>query len=83
MIVRQTQPLAYDQATKTLRKAGSLLIALKTSLKGGDEYFIVPGGPVSRAVARRILQHPDCREADAGLLPGIPQSWSLYGDKTR
>jgi hypothetical protein len=40
------------------------------------EFVIVPGGPVSETVARKLLEHPCCRVVDAGLF-GIAQTWTL------
>lgn len=49
----------------------------QTNGRRGPEYFVVPGGPVTDATARRILDHSLCRKDDPGLFPEAPQSWSL------
>jgi hypothetical protein len=44
------------------------------------DYFVVPGGPVSEATAKQIINHTLCREDDRGLLAETPQSWSFRTD---
>jgi hypothetical protein len=54
---------------------GHLLQEIKSNKK--REFVITPGGPVTEATAKKILEHPLCREVDRGLFPGISQSWTF------
>lgn len=67
--------IKLDRARELLFRTGYLLQKVKSNKK--VDFFITPGGPVTEAVAKRILQHPCCREVDAGLFPEIAQSWTL------
>jgi hypothetical protein len=75
--------LTFDKATDLLRQPGYRLMQFKNNRKkNGHDFYVVPGGFIEEAVARKLLQHPLCHEVDPGLFPGIPQSWSLYyGDQ--
>jgi hypothetical protein len=42
-----------------------------------QEYFVVPGGKISRQNAQAILGRPDVFPFDDGLFPGHPQSWKM------
>jgi hypothetical protein len=70
-----TQRLDYRDALHLMFKPGHRLT--QTNGRHGPEYSVVPGGPVTDATARRILDHSLCRKDDAGLFPEAPQSWSL------
>jgi hypothetical protein len=67
--------LNYGDALRLMFKPGHKLI--QTNGRRGAEYFVVPGGSVTDATARRILDHSLCRKDDPGLFPEAPQSWSL------
>jgi hypothetical protein len=75
-----TRAIPFDTATEMLRQPGYTLMKMFTNTKRGKEYYIVGkrGGPVTDAVAAQILKHPQCHAVDAGLFPGIEQSFSLY-----
>jgi hypothetical protein len=62
-------------ALDLLRQPGHLLCLLHT--RAGRDFFVMPGGPVSEAVAQKILERPDVQPFDSGLLEGHPQSWRL------
>jgi hypothetical protein len=49
----------------------------KNHARGGVEFLIPQVGPVTVAVAQRLLEHPLMHEVDPGLLPGLSQSWSM------
>ena len=57
----------YRDALRLMSKPGHKLT--QTNGRHGPEYFVVPGGPVTDATARRILDHSLCRKDDAGLFP--------------
>jgi hypothetical protein len=63
------------RARALLFRPGYLLQEIKSNRK--REFAVIPGGPVSEDVAKKILEHPLCRVVDPGLFPGIPQSWTL------
>ena len=67
--------MKFDCARELLLRPGHLLQEVKTNKK--VEFFITPGGPVSEAVAKRLLALPYCRAVDAGLFSETPQSWTL------
>lgn len=76
-----TAHIPYDRATEMLRQPGFLLMKMFTNTRRGKEYYIVGkkrGGPVTDVVAAQILNHPKCHAVDAGLFPGIEQTYSLY-----
>ena len=71
--------LNFDEATERLRQPGCVLVDMKApNTRFGRQFFVIPGGPVSDEVAKKILAHPLCHEVDSGLFPGIPQSYSLW-----
>lgn len=43
----------------------------------GKSYYIVPGGYVDPEDAKKIIDRPDVRILDDGLLDSHPQSWCL------
>ena len=53
---------------------------MKMHTVNGMRWFIVPGGQVTDAVARRILARPDVQPRDSGLFPGCEQTFQLRGD---
>jgi hypothetical protein len=67
--------LKYRDALRLMSKPGHKLT--QTNGRRGPEYFVVPGGSVTDATARRILDHSLCHKDDPGLFPEAPQSWSL------
>ena len=72
---RPPKHLSEQIALNLLRQPGHSLTLLHT--KSGQEFFVTPGGPVTKEVARKILQRPDVQPHDSGLLEGHPQSWRL------
>jgi hypothetical protein len=69
----------FDRATELLRDQKRVLIELKSNT--GNEFFILGCGRVTKTTARKLLEHPDCREVDPGLLPGHAQSWEFRSVK--
>jgi hypothetical protein len=61
-----------------LMREGKLLRKMHTH--NGMRWFVVPGGQVTDAVARRILARPDVQPRDSGLFPGCEQTFQLRGD---
>ena len=71
--------LDFHRARELLFRPGYLLQEIKSNNK--SVFVVTPGGPVTEATARRILEHPLCREVDLGLFAGIPQSWTLNDER--
>jgi hypothetical protein len=71
--------IPYDVAVGLLQQPTHVLVKTFTNTKRGREFLIVGenGGPISEAVAVRLLAHPECHSVDPGLLPGAGQSFSL------
>lgn len=78
--MRRAAQIDFVRARQLLFRPGHLLQEVKSSKK--REFVITPGGPVSEATAKRLLEHPCCREVDSGLLPGAAQSWTLSNEDT-
>lgn len=70
--------LAYPAAERLMLKPGHKLA--RTNSSNRTEYFVVPGGPVSEAVAKQIIGHALCREDDRGLFSQTSQSWVFRTD---
>ena len=70
--------MTYDTAVRLLQRPGHALIKTFVGTKRGCEFLIVGenGGPVTEAVAARLLAHPDCHPIDPGLFPDAGQSFS-------
>jgi hypothetical protein len=66
--------LDYRVALRAMFRGSALM---RTNGKR-TEYAVSPGGPVSNATAKLILEHSLCHPADAGLLAGTPQSWKFH-----
>lgn len=47
----------------------------------GKSYYIVPGGYVDPKDAEKIIQHPEIKILDEGLLENNPQSWCMVWQK--
>jgi hypothetical protein len=72
---RRPKHLDFPRARTLLFQPGHVLQEIKSSR--GRDFVIVPGGPVTETVARRLLDHPLCQPVDRGLLPECPQTWSF------
>ncbi len=67
--------LSYRKAYDQLRIRGTRLMLMHTS--GEDEFFVIPGGQVSKDDAKKLLSQPDLIAFDDGLFPNNPQSWRI------
>ena len=72
--------ISYATAARLLQRPGYVLVKTFVDTKRGREFLIVGenGGPVTEAVATRLMAHPDCHPVDPGLLPDAEQSFSLF-----
>ena len=77
-----TRSIPYDTAVQLLQRPGCALVKTFTNTKRGREFSITGknGGPVTEAVAARLMAHPKCHPVDPGLLPipGTEQTFSLH-----
>jgi hypothetical protein len=69
------KPLEYDRAIEAMRKPEARLVRMNGGRGAG--YFVVPGGPVERAVAVKVMNHPLVRAGRDGLFPGHDQTWRM------
>jgi hypothetical protein len=67
--------LSMKRAVDLLHQQGHCLILMHTTK--GLAYFVVPGGPVDREAAEKIITRPDMHAHDNGLFPGRTQSWKM------
>ena len=59
-----------------LMRKGSVMVR-EHSKDDTGEYFIAPGGPVSRPIALKIIEHPQVRGGRDGMWPGHEQTWRI------
>jgi hypothetical protein len=71
----RNQSLSYLNAINLMEQPDTLLMIMHNT--NGDEYFLVPGGRVTKDTAKKILARPDVVPFDQGLFPEIAQSWVL------
>ena len=72
----KAREIALRKALELLRLPGHRLMLMHVSY-GQQEYFVVPGGKISRQNAQAILARPDVLPFDDGLFPGRPQTWKI------
>jgi hypothetical protein len=74
---------AYHKALALLLRPGARFVVTYTRKQPtGRMFSISPGGPISDAVGRSLLERRDLQPDDAGLFPGRPQSWRLGGRRS-
>lgn len=69
--------LTQRKAEDMLRLPGHRLMLMHTNGGDGECYYIVPGGPVEREVAEKIIARADAHASSDGLFPGCNQTWRL------
>jgi hypothetical protein len=74
-MTRTPKHLNEHAALNLLRQPDHSLVLMHT--KVGQEFFVMPGGPVTKEVALKIIERVDVQPHDNGLLDGHPQSWKL------
>lgn len=67
--------ISFDKAFAALSKPGARMMMMHA--KGGDAYFVIPGGRVSHKDAIRIMDRANVETFDDGLFPGHEQSWRI------
>jgi hypothetical protein len=72
--MKPANSLKLEHALQRMR-TGACLVHMHTRL--GPSYFIVPGGPVSDAVAAKIKEHPAVVGGKDGLFPAHDQTWRM------
>jgi hypothetical protein len=75
--------ILYDDALLLLQRPDHRLVVTFTAAQPGWRFTLAgpQGGPVTDHVAKRLLDHPFCRPADAGLFTETPQSYTLRLDR--
>ena len=68
--------MALHKALDLLRLPNHRLMLMHVS-GGQQEYFVVPGGKISRQNAQAILARPAVQPFADGLFPGHAQSWKI------
>jgi len=63
--------ISFGKALDMMRKPEVRLI------KTGGVYSLDPGGYVEPKTAEKLMQHPQVRGAEDGLLPGMSQIWRI------
>jgi hypothetical protein len=61
--------LDFARAKALLLQPGYVLQEVKNVRK--SEFAVIPGGPVTETVARKLLAHRRCRVVDPGLFLGM------------
>jgi|RhiMetdeSRZDD1v2_1073273.scaffolds.fasta_scaffold84704_3 hypothetical protein len=74
MTTRSKRLLRLREA-ESLMRVGHPLMQMHTPT--GKSWFIVPGGEVSNADAKTLLERPDVQPNQDGLFPGISQTWKV------
>jgi hypothetical protein len=70
---------SMSQTIELLHQGGHLL---KTHTSTGREWQILPSGDrIKSRDASKIVERPDIRSMDDGLLPGCGQTWACWGSK--
>jgi len=80
MLTKKRQPpkaIGFLKGLDMMRRPEVRLI--KTKSANGDVYYLVPGGYVEPKTAEKLIQHPQVRGAEDGLLPGFSQTWRFVG----
>jgi hypothetical protein len=67
--------LHHAAALQRMFKGAQLI---RTNSNKRVEFEVSPGGLVSEAVARQIIDHACCHFCDGGLLAGTPQTWEFH-----
>lgn len=67
--------LGIKRAVELMRLPDHRLMLMHTP--AGLFYFVVPGGPIERSDAEKIITRPDVHAFDDGLFPGSTQSWKI------
>lgn len=76
---KPSNSLSIKKALDLLRLPGHKLMLMHSrNQPNGKSYFVVPGGYVEPKVAQKIIERPDVRILDEGLLTDHPQSWALH-----
>lgn len=63
------------KATEWLRRPNARLVCMHAN--GSPEYYVIPGGYVSREIAKELIDRPDVYGSKDGLFPGHDQTWQF------
>lgn len=73
---RKPSNLKEEQALQRMR-AGARLVPMHNGTHPGPSWFVVPGGPVTDAVATKIMEHPSVVGGKDGLFPAHDKTWRM------
>jgi hypothetical protein len=72
--------VSYKRAVLQLQKTGTRLCQMHK--KGGQAWYLIPGGEISDETAHKLLMQPNVIGQDDALFPGLHQTWIVRaGDK--
>ena len=69
---KKNQTLKIEQALQHMRTGACLV-----HMHNGTSWFVVPGGPVTDAVATKIMEHPSVVGGKDGLFPAHDKTWRM------
>jgi hypothetical protein len=73
---KKNQTLKIEQALRRMR-TGACLVHMHSGTHPGRSWFVVPGGPVTDAVATKIMEHPSVVGGKDGLFPAHDKTWRM------
>jgi hypothetical protein len=68
--------LKLEQALQHMR-CGARLVHMHGQINGSSVWSVIPGGPVTDAVATRLREHPAIVAGQDGLFPGHDRTWRM------
>jgi hypothetical protein len=68
--------LKLEQALQNMR-CGARLVHMHGQMNGSSVWCVIPGGPVTDAVAARLREHPAIVAGQDELFPGHDQTWRM------
>ena len=72
MSKKQTVLRALD-----LMRAGSVLVKVNGDTRRPAEWYLAPGGAVTEATAKHLVDHPQITGQKDTLFPGMDQTWRM------
>ena len=73
---RRPSNLKAEQALHCMR-TGACLAHMHSGTHPGRSWFVVPGGPVTDAVATKIMEHPSVVGGKDGQFPAHDKTWRM------
>ena len=73
---KKHQTLKIEQALQRMR-TGACLVHMHSGTHPRPSWFVVPGGPVTDAVATKIMEHPSVIGGKDRLFQAHDQTWRM------